>query len=94
MKDAVPSAIDEHATVEKAAGIAIEEDASNGKVRIKIDPRVLRGMSNSVITTDILGKSYHAEMKFETPDGDPYRFDHDFFGALRPTRMLCLVRSR
>ncbi len=43
-------------------------------------------MSNAVITTDILGKSYHAEMKFETPDGDPYRFDRDFFGALRPEK--------
>ena len=86
LKDAVPSAIDQNAAVKKAAGITVTEDAANGKVRITLDPSVLRGMSNAVITTDILGKSYHAEMKFETPDGDPYRFDRDFFGALRPEK--------
>lgn len=63
----------------KGSGITIEENAANGKVRITLDPLVLRGMSNAVITTDILGKSYHAEMHYETPNGDPYRFDHDFF---------------
>lgn len=85
LKGAVPSAIDENAKVEQAVGITIEEDVANGKVHIKIDPKTLRGMANSVITTDILGKTYHAEMQYETPEGDPYRFDHDFFGTLRPS---------
>ena len=36
------------------------------------------------MTTDLLGKTYHADMKFEEPDGSPYRFDTDFFGKRRP----------
>jgi len=37
-----------------------------------------------LVTTDLLGKTYHAEMKFEQPDGTPYRLDSDFFGNRRP----------
>ncbi|MNW52644.1 hypothetical protein D3C74_301710 [compost metagenome] len=37
-----------------------------------------------MVTTDLLGKTYHAEMKYEEPDGTPYRFDSDFFGTKRP----------
>lgn len=86
LKNAVPSKIDANAKVVDAAGIAFQIDANQGKVHFKIDPTVLRGMSNHVITTDILGKSYHAEMCYETPDGDPYRFDRDYFGVQRPEK--------
>jgi len=37
-----------------------------------------------LVTTDLLGKTYHAEMRFEHPDGMPYRLDSDFFGTRRP----------
>ncbi len=86
LKNAVPSKIDVNAKVESAVGITFEEDAAKGKVRFQIDPAVLRGMSNTVVTTDLLGATYHAEMRFETPDGDPYRLDRDYFGALRPEK--------
>lgn len=86
LKDAVPSAIDHNAVVKKAAGIEIEADAAGGHVQIRIDPSILRGTTNSVVTTETLGKSYHAEMPYESPDGSPYRLDHDFFGNPRPDR--------
>ncbi len=37
-----------------------------------------------LVTTDLLGKTYHADMKYEEPDSTPYRFDSDFFGNKRP----------
>lgn len=86
LKNAVPSAIDENSRVDTACGITYEEDAAKGKVILKIDPTVLRGMVNSVVTSDILGKSYHAEMSYENPDGTPYRLDRDFFDTLRPEK--------
>ena len=86
LKNAVPSTIDENSRVDADGGITYEEDAAKGKVFFKIDPAVLRGMCNFVVTSDILGKAYHAEMGFENPDGTPYRMDRDFFGTLRPEK--------
>ncbi len=86
LKNAVPSRIDVNAKVQEAVGITFEEDAAQGKVRFHIDPSILRGMSNNVITTDLLGTTYHAEMRYEMPDGTPYRFDRDYFGTQRPEK--------
>ena len=86
LKNAVPSRIDVNAKVQEAVGITFEEDAAQGKVRFRIDPSILRGMSNNVITTDLLGTTYHAEMRYEMPDGTPYRFDRDYFGTQRPEK--------
>ena len=39
----------------------------NGKVTVKIlNPALIRALSNDVVTTDLLGKTYHAEMFFES----------------------------
>lgn len=86
LKNAVPSRIDVNAKVQETVGITFEEDAAQGKVRFRIDPSILRGMSNNVITTDLLGTTYHAEMRYEMPDGTPYRFDRDYFGTQRPEK--------
>ena len=86
LNNAVPSAIDENARVLKDAGITIDENTAAGKVRVTIDPRLLRGMSTQIVTSDILGKSYHAEMRYEEPDGSDFRFDRDFCDTQRPDR--------
>ncbi len=86
LKNAVPSAIDKNAVVKEEIGITFEADEANGAVTLKIDPRVLDGMSNDVVTTERLSKTYHAEMAFENPDGTPIRLDRDFFGKVRPDR--------
>ena len=49
-----------------------------------VDPELITEASTMVITTDLLGKTYHADMKFENPDASPYRFERDFFGKRRP----------
>lgn len=38
-----------------------------------------------VVSTDLLGKSYHAEMHYENPDGSALIFDTDFLGSVRST---------
>jgi len=68
--------------VQKA--INVEINPEHGKVKIQVDPHLFQGASPMVITTDLLGKTYHADMNYEEPDGTPYRFDSDFFGIKRP----------
>lgn len=85
LNDAVPSRHEPDAKIYRQKGITVETNAAQGKVRIRIDePELLRGASAMLVTTDLLGKTYHAEMKFEHPDGTPYRLDYDFFGNRRP----------
>lgn len=84
LHNAVPSKIDENAVVKAETGIEYTLDKAAGKVTLKIDPTVLRGMHNNVVTTDVLGFAFQPEMYFEQPNGEPYRFDRDFFDHLRP----------
>lgn len=85
LNDAVPSRHEPDAKVYKQEGIKVEVHPAQGKVRIQIsEPALLRGASPMVVTTDLLGKTYHADMKYEHPNSTPYRFDADFFGNKRP----------
>lgn len=85
LKDAVPGAHEPHAKVYADKGIEIEVDPASGKVQVHIvNPELLRAAAPTVVTTNLLGRSYHAEMRYEEPDGSPYRFDRDFFGKQRP----------
>jgi len=82
---AVPSRHEPGAKIHEQRAISVETDPAKGKVRIRIlEPERLRGAAAMPVTTDLLGSTYHAEMKFEHPDGTPYRLDTDFFGNLRP----------
>ncbi len=85
LNDAVPGRHELGAKVYEQQSITVETNPAQGKVRIQIrEPELLRGASAMLVTTDLLGSTYHAEMKFEHPDGTPYRFDSDFFGSQRP----------
>lgn len=85
LNDAVPGRHELGAKVYEQQSITVETNPAQGKVRIQIrKPELLRGASAMLVTTDLLGSTYHAEMKFEHPDGTPYRFDSDFFGSQRP----------
>lgn len=85
LNDAVPSRHESDAKIYSQKGINVEIDPAQGKVHIQIhDPELLRGVSALLVTTDLLGKTYHANMKFEEPDSSPYHFNSDFFGTKRP----------
>src|SRR5690606_33186819 len=82
---AVPGRHEPDAKVHEQRGIEVEADPAQGKARVRIrEPELLRGASPMLVATDLLGSTYHAEMKFEHPDGTPYRLDADFFGNKRP----------
>ncbi len=83
LKNALPSTIDHNACVKAESGIAIDVDTTAATVHLYIQPSVLRGGTHMLIHSTLLGKTYHAEMRFENPDGSDYCFDRDFFGTLR-----------
>lgn len=85
LNNAVPSLHESNAKIYVQKAINVEINPEHGKVKIQVnDPHLFQGASPMVITTDLLGKTYHADMNFEEPDGTPYRFDSDFFGIKRP----------
>lgn len=87
LNDAVPSSHEPAAKIYSKNGIKIEIDLAQSKVQVHIThPELLRAAAKTVVTTGLLGNSYHAEMRYEEPDGSSYRFDHDFFGKQRPDK--------
>jgi hypothetical protein len=67
------------------AGIEIEiTDRAAGEVTIRIaKPELLNTGLCKIVTTETLGRGFHAEMNFEETDGRPYLFETDFFGHKR-----------
>ncbi|PRY82860.1 right-handed parallel beta-helix repeat-containing protein [Alkalibacterium olivapovliticus] len=85
LNSAVPSSHEPEAKVFKHKGIIVETNTKQGTVQVQInEPSIIAGASAALITTDTLGKTYHADMKHEQPDSTPYCFNSDFFGQNRP----------
>jgi len=55
-------------------------DKENGVVKIKYGGKL---ESCVLVTSELLGTAYHAEMGYVMPDGTPFVFDKDFFGNKR-----------
>ena len=88
LNDAVPSTHESDAKIHSQKGIHIEVDPALGKVQVQINkPELLRGTSAMMITTELLGKTYHADMKYEEPDSTPYRLDSDFLAQRDPMQI-------
>lgn len=82
---AVSSKHDDQAPVIEQEGLQVSLQPKTGQVSIRItQPELLLSASKTLVTTELLGKTYHADMAFEHPDSSPYRFDTDFFGQKRP----------
>jgi hypothetical protein len=86
LNSARPSAIDEGALLKSESGIDIELDPVRGSATLTVDPKALRGLPTVIITSGILGKAYHAEERFEDPNGGDYILDRDYFGNARPAK--------
>lgn len=57
---------------------------SQHKVSVRITaPKLLKTEKVAGIVSSELGKSYHAEMLYENPDGSPICFNNDFYGNER-----------
>lgn len=86
---ALPSSREPEAKSHEERGIAVEVFPGEGRVRILVEnPQLLQAADTEAVTGALLGKSYHAEMAFEQPDGTPFAFDRDFFGRLRKTEKV------
>lgn len=84
LNTALPSSHEPEATVLEKNGFEITTDPSAGTVHVTItDSSFLRGTGAVAVSTDLLGKTYHADMAFENPDGSAYYFDTDLFGNKR-----------
>ena len=81
---ALPSNHEPEATVLEKSGFEITTDPTAGTVHVTItDSGFVRGTGAVTVSTDLLGKTYHADMAFENPDGSAYYFDTDLFGNKR-----------
>jgi hypothetical protein len=70
--------------VESSSGLSFNIDRENKKVIFSItDPEPFKKTNGFIITTDILGYGFQAEMPFEKPDGTPHVIDYDYFGECR-----------
>lgn len=84
---ALPSTHEPEATVLEKSGFEITTDPTAGTVHVAItDSGFVRGTGAVTVSTDLLGKTYHADMAFEKPDGSAYYFDTDLFGNKRAER--------
>lgn len=49
---------------------------------------ILGGFTDRMIHSDILGKAFEPEQRFENPDGTPITFNRDYFGAFRRAEVI------
>ena len=43
----------------------------------------LDGFACGMVDSDLLGRAFEPDQRFESPDGTPIRFDADYFGGHR-----------
>lgn len=85
LSDSLASTHETDAISRKDNGIEVQIEPSEGKVVVRIThPQWMQGVSPKQMTTELLGRTYHADMRYEQADGSSYRFDTDFFGRKRP----------
>ena len=61
----------------------------DGKYTLKTNVySLLKEFRTGMITSDILGKAFEPEQRFENPDGSAIIFDSDFLGAHRGLEVI------
>ena len=69
--------------------VRVELKEENGQYRLETDLyRHLQDFHARMIHSDILGKAFEPEERFENPDGSAILFDRDYYGAHRGARIL------
>ena len=75
---------EQHKFEEKDGKVTVELTQKNGKYELKTNVyEYLKGFEDGIITSDILGKAFEPEQRFENPDGTAITFDSDYFGDHR-----------
>jgi len=75
--------------VDKKAEVKVELVEKNGHCTVKTNMfDFMKDFTAGIVTSDILGKAFQPEQRFENPDGSAITFDSDYFGDHRG---LCAV---
>lgn len=75
--------------VDKKAEVKVELVEKNGHCIVKTNMfDFMKDFTTGIVTSDILGKAFQPEQRFENPDGSAITFDSDYFGDHRG---LCAV---
>ncbi len=73
-----------HKLEDKKGGVKVELAEKNGKPVLKTNLYSrLKVFRDGIITSDILGKAFEPEERFENPDGTDIIFNRDYFGNPR-----------
>ncbi len=70
------------------AAVSLEEDADGRPVLNTDLYALLKDFCCRPVDSDVLGKAFEPEQRFESPDGSAIRFDSDYFGHHRGLRVL------
>ena len=66
--------------------VTVELVEQDGKYSLKTNLySMLKDFKDGIITSDILGRAFEPEQRFENPDGTAITFDKDYFGNHRGT---------
>ena len=77
---------EKHKLSDKRSKVSVELVEQNGQYRLKTNVfSKLKDFRDGIICTEILGKAFEPEQRFENPDGTDIVFDHDYFGNHRGT---------
>ena len=73
-----------HFLEDPKGGVKVELAEKNGKTVLKTNLYSrMKNFRDGIITSDILGKAFEPEQRFERPDGTPILFNRDYFGNPR-----------
>ncbi len=86
---ATPSTHELAPDVYKEKAIQVILKPQTGEVQIQYQlPKLLENTKTELVTTELLGKTYHANMQYEAPDASPYVFDLDYYGVKRSRHQI------
>ena len=75
--------------VDKKTKVNVSLTEKDGKYTLKTNVySLLKEFKTGMITSDILGKAFEPEQRFENPDGSAIIFDSDFLGAHRGLEVI------
>ena len=75
---------EEHKLADPKGGVKVTLTEKDGKYTLKTNLYTrLKGFSDGIITSDLLGYAFEPEERFENPDGTDIIFNRDYFGNPR-----------
>jgi len=82
--NALPYPKEKRPKQENTSGLTFNIDREKKTITLNItNSELFTKNTGQLISTDVLGYGFQAEMPFEKPDGTPHIFDTDFYGSSR-----------